>query len=109
MQSALLPICRTNLSGASSSIFKAPATGLVFALEVPYRDDFARRMLVPAGVAAAAGYLVFAAFTGTAPLFAVAGSPPFDLRSFDVHLPREPRSRISESHFSRLEPLPSIT
>jgi len=53
---------------------------LVFALEVPYRDDFARRMLVPAGVAAAAGYLVFAAFTGTAPLFAVGGSPPFDLR-----------------------------
>ena len=63
-----------------AAIFKAPLTGVVFALEVPYRDDFARRMLVPASVAAAASYLVFIAFTGTAPLFAVAGAPPFDLR-----------------------------
>ncbi|HVM64437.1 MAG TPA: chloride channel protein, partial [Acidimicrobiales bacterium] len=63
-----------------AAIFKAPLTGVVFALEVPYRDDFARHMLVPASVAAAASYLVFVAFTGTAPLFAVGGSPPFDLR-----------------------------
>jgi len=63
-----------------AAIFKAPLTGVVFALEVPYRDDFARRMLVPASVAAVASYLVFVAFTGTAPLFAVAGAPPFDLR-----------------------------
>lgn len=63
-----------------AAIFKAPATGLVFALEVPYQEDFARRMLLPAGVAAAASYLVFAAFYGTSPLFAVSGSPPFDFR-----------------------------
>jgi CIC family chloride channel protein len=63
-----------------SAIFKAPATGLVFALEVPYQEDFARRMLLPAGIASAISYLVFVALTGTAPLFAVAGSPPFDLR-----------------------------
>lgn len=62
-----------------SAIFKAPATGLVFALEVPYQADLARRMLLPAGIAAAVSYLVFVSFTGTAPLFAVAGSPPFDL------------------------------
>jgi len=63
-----------------AAIFKAPATGLVFALEVPFQEDFARRMLLPAGIAAAASYVVFVAITGTAPLFAVAGSPPFDLR-----------------------------
>ncbi|MDQ6617798.1 MAG: chloride channel protein, partial [Actinomycetota bacterium] len=63
-----------------AAIFKAPATGLVFALEVPYQDDFARRMLLPAGIAAAVSYVVFVAFSGTAPLFAVSGSPPFDLR-----------------------------
>lgn len=63
-----------------AAIFKAPATGLVFALEVPYREDFARRMLLPAGIAAAVSYVVFVSITGTAPLFAVAGSPPFDLR-----------------------------
>ena len=63
-----------------AAIFKAPATGLVFALEVPYQEDFARRMLLPAGIAAATSYIVFVAITGTTPLFAVAGSPPFDLR-----------------------------
>ena len=63
-----------------AAIFKAPATGLVFALEVPYQEDFARRMLLPAGIAAAVSYVVFVAIAGTAPLFAGAGSPPFDLR-----------------------------
>ena len=37
-----------------AAIFKAPATGAIFALEVPYRDDLARRMLLPALVAAGA-------------------------------------------------------
>jgi len=63
-----------------AAIFKAPATGLVFALEVPYQEDFARRMLLPAGIAAAVSYVVFVSIAGTAPLFAVAGAPPFDLR-----------------------------
>ncbi len=63
-----------------AAIFKAPATGLVFALEVPYQEDFARRMLLPAGIASAVSYVVFVAIAGTTPLFAVAGSPPFDLR-----------------------------
>ena len=63
-----------------AAIFKAPATGLVFALEVPYQNDFARRMLLPAGIAAAVSYLVFVSIAGTTPLFAVAGTPPFNLR-----------------------------
>lgn len=60
-----------------AAIFKAPATGVVFALEVPYVDDLARRMLLPALVAASSGYLVFVAINGTAPLFAVSGDPQF--------------------------------
>lgn len=63
-----------------AAIFKAPATGAIFALEVPYRDDTARRMLLPALIAAATGYLTFVALLGTEPLFAVAGSPPFDFK-----------------------------
>jgi CIC family chloride channel protein len=55
-----------------SAIFKAPLTGIVFALEVPYRDDLARRALIPAVFASAASYLVFAAFQGTRPFFPVA-------------------------------------
>lgn len=52
-----------------SAIFKAPATGAIFALEVPFRDQMARRMLVPALVASASGYLVFAALSSTSPIF----------------------------------------
>ncbi|HEU5002155.1 MAG TPA: chloride channel protein [Actinomycetota bacterium] len=62
-----------------SAIFRAPATGLVFALEVPFQEGFGRRHLLPAGVAAATSYLVYAAFYGTAPLIPVSGSPPFNL------------------------------
>ncbi len=60
-----------------AAIFRAPATGVVFALEVPYRDDLARRQLLPASIAAAAGYLTFVAFLGTDPLLPVEGSPGF--------------------------------
>lgn len=63
-----------------AAIFKAPATGLVFALEVPFQEDFARRMLLPAGIASVVSYVVFVALAGTSPLFAVSGSPPFNLR-----------------------------
>ncbi len=51
-----------------AAIFKAPATGVVFALEVPYRQDLARRMLLPAMFAAAGSYVVFAAINGTTPV-----------------------------------------
>jgi chloride channel protein, CIC family len=63
-----------------AAIFKAPATGLVFALEVPYQDDVARDMLLPAGVAAATSYIVFASLIGTSPLIPVGGAPPFNIR-----------------------------
>ena len=63
-----------------AAIFKAPATGAVFALEVPYRDDLARRMLLPALVASASAYLVFVAVNGTASLFPIGGTPGFAIR-----------------------------
>jgi len=52
-----------------AAIFKAPATGAIFALEVPFRDQMARRMLLPALVASASGYLVFVALSSTSPIF----------------------------------------
>ncbi len=64
-----------------AAIFKAPATGALFALEVPYQDDLARNMLLPALVGAAMGYVTFATLvTTTSPLLAIKGAPPFDLR-----------------------------
>jgi CIC family chloride channel protein len=62
-----------------AAIFKAPLTGIVFALEVPYQEDLARRMLFPASISAAVGYVVFAAIAGTEPILPVAGQPPFNL------------------------------
>ena len=56
-----------------AAIFKAPATGAVFALEVPYQDDLARRSLLPALVAAAVGYLTFVSVNGTEPLIPIRG------------------------------------
>jgi CIC family chloride channel protein len=60
-----------------AAIFKAPATGAIFAIEVPFQDDLGRRMLLPSLVAAATGYLAFVAVNGTDPLFPVHGTPPF--------------------------------
>jgi CIC family chloride channel protein len=67
----LLLVC--GAAAGVAAIFKAPATGLVFALEVPYREDFARRLLLPAGIAAAVSYVTFVAFAGTEPLFSAGG------------------------------------
>jgi CIC family chloride channel protein len=80
---SLLVGAETNLllvAGAAAgiaAIFKAPATGAIFAIEVPYQEELARRMLLPALVAAASGYLALVAINGTTPLFPVHGAPPF--------------------------------
>ena len=54
-----------------SAVFKAPLTGLIFALEMPYTDDFAREALVPSMLASVASYLVAIAILGPEPLFQV--------------------------------------
>ncbi|MDE0117796.1 MAG: chloride channel protein [bacterium] len=61
-----------------AAVFKTPATGVIFALEAPYRDDVARRALLPALLASASGYLVYVAVLGT--------DPVIDLGSHDSDL-----------------------
>jgi chloride channel protein, CIC family len=61
-----------------SAIFKAPATGAIFAIEVPYQEDTAAHALLPALVGSATSYLTYVAFYGTTPLFAISGQPDFD-------------------------------
>lgn len=63
-----------------AAIFKAPATGALFAIEVPYRADVARRNVLPAMVASAASYLTFALVDGTDPILPVAGTHAFGWR-----------------------------
>lgn len=64
-----------------AAIFKAPATGAIFALEVPYRDDMARRMLLPALVASASGYLTFVSLSNTVPVLSVG---VYNLNNFEL-------------------------
>lgn len=63
-----------------AAVFKAPFTGVLFAMEVPYRADLARRALLPTLVAAGAAYVTYVAIVGTEPLLSSGGSAPFDLR-----------------------------
>lgn len=68
------------IAGAAAgvaAVFKAPATGVLFALEVPYRRDISRHALIPALVAAASAYLVFVLLLGSDSLIEVA-IPEFD-------------------------------
>jgi len=62
-----------------AAVFKAPATGAVFALEVPYQDDLAGRMVLPALCASAVSYTTFVALRSTAPLLPIGGSSAFHL------------------------------
>jgi CIC family chloride channel protein len=57
-----------------AAIFKAPATGALFAIELPYQSDVARRVGLPAMIGAVTGYVTAALIDGTAPLFPIAGS-----------------------------------
>ncbi|MCB0996632.1 MAG: chloride channel protein [Acidimicrobiales bacterium] len=67
-----------------AAIFQAPATGVIFALESPYRDDLARRALLPSLFAAASSYLTFVAILGTEPVFPRLGGTQFDLGIMDL-------------------------
>jgi CIC family chloride channel protein len=64
------------LAGAAAGIgavFKAPLTGIIFALEAPYKDDLAHDALVPSLVSAVASYLTLVGIDGSEPLFRFPG------------------------------------
>lgn len=63
-----------------SAVFKAPLTGIVFALEVPYRDDLTREALIPSLIASVSSYLVLVQFLGVEPLFLVSERYTFGTR-----------------------------
>lgn len=60
------------ISGAAAgmaAVFRAPLTGLVFALEMPYKDDLAHEALLPSLLASVVSYATLAFFLGAQPLF----------------------------------------
>ncbi|MGI9644804.1 MAG: chloride channel protein [Ilumatobacteraceae bacterium] len=52
-----------------ATVFKAPLTGVIFALEAPYRKTFERSAVVPALVGSTVGYLTLIVVKGTDPMF----------------------------------------
>lgn len=65
------------ISGAAagvSAIFKAPLTGVVFALGLPYKDDLVHEALLPSLITSVISYLTIASFVGFQPLFYLAHS-----------------------------------
>ena len=48
-----------------AAVFKAPATGVLFALEAPYRDDVNRRALLPSLLAATSSYVIYINLIGS--------------------------------------------
>lgn len=63
-----------------AAIFKTPLTGALFAIEVPYQQDQARRVALPALIGAITSYVTFVLVRGAEPLIPVAGSPGFDVQ-----------------------------
>ena len=60
------------ISGAAAgmaAVFRAPLTGIVFALEMPYKDDLAHEALLPSLIASVVSYATLASFLGAEPVF----------------------------------------
>lgn len=62
-----------------AAIFRTPLTGALFAIEVPYQQDQARRAAMPALIGAATSYVMFVLVRGTERVIPVSGQPSFRL------------------------------
>ncbi|HEX4156590.1 MAG TPA: chloride channel protein [Acidobacteriaceae bacterium] len=60
-----------------SAVFRAPLTGIVFALEMPYRDDLAHEALVPSLIASVVAFMTMGSFLGSSPLFNFEGGSTY--------------------------------
>ena len=63
-----------------SAVFRAPLTGIVFALEMPYKDDLAHEALLPSLIASVVSYMTLGAFFGSEPLFNFANAGGYTMR-----------------------------
>jgi chloride channel protein, CIC family len=71
----LMLIC--GAAAGMGAVFRAPLTGIVFALEMPYKDDLAHEALLPSLIASVVSYATLAALIGAEPLFKFAGTVNF--------------------------------
>jgi CIC family chloride channel protein len=63
-----------------SAVFRAPLTGIVFALEMPYKDDLAHEALLPSLIASVISFMTLSSFLGSQPLFDFATGSSFTRR-----------------------------
>ncbi|MGH9470712.1 MAG: chloride channel protein [Terriglobia bacterium] len=60
------------ISGAAAgmaAVFRAPLTGIIFAIEMPYKDDLAHEALLPSIISSVVAYATLASFLHAAPVF----------------------------------------
>lgn len=73
-----------------AAVFKAPATGVIFAIEAPYRDDVTPQALLPSLIASASSYTTFVLLVGSNPVVPFLGegrvSPEGAASALNVHL-----------------------
>jgi CIC family chloride channel protein len=60
-----------------SAIFRAPLTGIVFALEMPYKDDLAHEALMPSLIASVVSYMTLGSILNAPPIFDFASNGSF--------------------------------
>ena len=63
-----------------SAVFRAPLTGIVFALEMPYKDDLAHEALLPSLIASVVSYMTLGSMLGGAPLFDFGSSSTYTMK-----------------------------
>ncbi len=74
----ILLIC--GAAAGMSAVFRAPLTGIVFALEMPYKDDLAHEALLPSLLASVVSYMTLGTFIGERPLFDFRSTGTFSMR-----------------------------
>ncbi|MDG6934473.1 MAG: chloride channel protein [Nitrososphaerota archaeon] len=81
---------KTFLAGVAAgmaSIFKAPLTAILFALEIPYRRDLEREAYVEVAIAAVSSYLITVALLGPQSIFGIfVQIPPITLTTIAATL-----------------------
>jgi chloride channel protein, CIC family len=80
---------RLFIAGAAAGLaatFRTPLTGILFALEIPYKNDLDRETFVDAAIAVIPAYLLAIAVLGSEPIFGVAPTASLSLEVIGLSL-----------------------
>jgi chloride channel protein, CIC family len=67
----------TGAASGMAAVFRAPLTGLMFALEVPYKDDLVHEATLPSLIGSVVAYAMLVLMLGAQPIFGFVGSTSF--------------------------------